>query len=151
VRHVPFFSATRRSRSFSFFALAALWVLLTGCSSFSTRKVVDLAPFKRVYVEHRLTDDRRLDEMIAAELNRLGYEASFGPLTMMPDGADAVLTYEDRWEWDFKSYLIEFNVEVRTARTKKKLADGRFYQPTPNSKTPAEVVSKVLTPLFAKP
>ena len=35
-------------------------------------------------------------------------------------------------------------------RTKKQLAAGRYYQPTPNSKPPAEVVGKVLTPLFAK-
>jgi lysyl-tRNA synthetase class I len=88
--------------------------------------------------------------MIVKELTRLGYQASHGPLTMLPENTDAVLTYEDRWEWDFKTYLIEFNVTVRTARTNKKLADGRYYQPTPNSKAPAEVVSKVLTPLFGK-
>jgi lysyl-tRNA synthetase class I len=125
-------------------------LVLAGCSSIETRKVVDLSRFKHIYVEHRLTDDRRLDEMIVQELLRLGYDASRGPLTMMPDNADAVLSYEDRWEWDFKTYLIELTVNVRTARTTKKLADGHFYQPTPNSKPPAEVVSKVLTPLFAK-
>lgn len=125
-------------------------LVLAGCSSIETRKVVDLSRFKHIYVEHRLTDDRRLDEMIVQELIRLGYEASCGPLTMMPDSADAVLSYEDRWEWDFKTYLIELTVTVRTARTTRKLADGHFYQPTPNSKPPAVVVSKVLTPLFAK-
>ncbi|MCX6955576.1 MAG: hypothetical protein NTV51_25810 [Verrucomicrobia bacterium] len=129
-------------------AFAALW--LAGCSSVVTRKVVDLSTYKHIYVEHRLTDDKRLDEMIVTELTRLGYQATHGPLTMLPDNADAVLSYEDRWEWDFRTYLIELNVTVTTARTKKKLADGRFYQPTPNSKPPAEVVSKVLTPLFAK-
>lgn len=123
---------------------------LVGCASVETRKIIDLTPFKHVFVEHLLTDDKRVDETIVTELNHLGYVASSGPLTMMPDDADAVLSYEDRWEWDFRSYMIEFNVTVRTARTKKKLADGHYYQPTPNSKSPAEVVSKVLTPLFAK-
>jgi lysyl-tRNA synthetase class I len=133
------------------FALLAVCVLLfSGCASIETRKVVDLSQFKKIYVEHRLTDDRRVDEMIVQELTKLGYQASRGPLTMLPDHTDAVLTYEDRWEWDFKTYLIEFNVTVRTARTNKKLADGRYYQPTPNSKAPAEVVSKVITPLFGK-
>lgn len=125
-------------------------VIFSGCASIATRTVVDLSRFKKIYVEHKLTDDRRVDEMIVTELARLGYQASCGPLTMLPDHTDAVLTYEDRWEWDFKTYLIEFNVTVRTARTNKKLADGRYYQPTPNSKAPAEVVAKVLTPLFAK-
>ena len=45
---------------------------------------------------------------------------------------------------------ITWPAAVRTARTNKKLADGSFYQPTPNSKSPAEVVSRVLTPLFKK-
>lgn len=130
--------------------LALATLLFAGCASVETRKVIDLSTFKHVYVEHRLTDDKHLDEMIAAELTRLGYVATVGPLTMLPDNADAVLSYEDRWEWDFKTYLIELNVTVTTARTKKKLADGRFYQPTPNSKPASEVVSKVLTPLFAK-
>lgn len=143
--------AVLRLRAFPrFLLLGSLLLLLAGCTSIETRKVVDLAPFRHIYVEHRLTDDRRLDETIVQELSRLGYVASRGPLTMLPDDADAVLTYEDRWEWDFKTYLIEFNVVLRTARTKKQLAAGRYYQPTPNSKPPAEVVGKVLTPLFAK-
>jgi hypothetical protein len=142
--------AVLRLRAFPLVLLLGPLLLLAGCTSFETRKVADLAAFTHIYVERRLTDDRRLDETIVRELTRLGYVASCGPLTMMPDAADAVLTYEDRWEWDFKTYLIEFNVVVRTARTKKQLAYGRFYQPTPNSKAPAEVVGKVLSPLFAR-
>ena len=130
--------------------LACCFFGFSGCASIATRTVVDLSRFKKIYVEHKLTDDRHVDEMIVKELTRLGYQASHGPLTMLPANTDAVLTYEDRWEWDFKTYLIEFNVTVRTARTNKKLADGRYYQPTPNSKAPAEVISKVLTPLFGK-
>lgn len=125
-------------------------LFVAGCATVETRKVMSLAPFKRVYVEHRLTDDRHLDEMIVEELKRLGYEASHGPLTMLPDNADAVLTYEDRWEWDFRTYLIELNITVQTARTKKKLADGRYFQPSPRPKPPVEVVRTVLEPLFAK-
>lgn len=143
--------AFRSDRRLPLFALAALLLAAgSGCASVTTRKVLDLAPFKRVYVEHNLTDDRHLDELIVQELTRLGYQASHGPLTMLPDKTDAILTYEHRWEWDFKTYLIELRVAVRTARTNKKLADGSYYQPTPNSKPPAEVVGKVITPLFAK-
>lgn len=137
-------------RTFARFLLLASALLLAGCGSVETRKVMSLSSFKHIYVERSLTDDRHLDETIVKELNRLGYEASRGALTMLPDNADAILTYEHRWEWDFKTYLIELRVAVRTARTNKKLADGSFYQPTPNSKSPAEVVSRVLTPLFKK-
>jgi len=135
-------------------ALAALLcaaALLDGCSSMSTRKVVDLSAFKHVYVVRGLTDDHHVDELFVHELQTLGHESSSGPLTMLPENADAILLYQDRWEWDFKSYLIELDVELRTARTDKKLADGRYYQPSPKTRSPAAVVHDLLAPLFAGP
>jgi hypothetical protein len=130
--------------------IALATTLLGGCASQQTRKVVDLAPFKRIYVIQRLGDDHHLNEALVAELQKLGHDASTGPRTMIPENADATLTYTDRWEWDFKNYLIELNVELYTAHTNKKLADGRFFQPTPKPKPPAEVVHELLAPLFAK-
>lgn len=123
-------------------------VPLAGCFSRTDRKVTDLAPFHRIYVEHQLVDDHRIDEMIVRELQHLGHEASAGPRTMLPDDADAVLTYDARWEWDFKTYLIELTIEMHTARSNKKLADGRYYQPSLKTKSPPEVVHELLTPLF---
>jgi hypothetical protein len=127
-----------------------LVALAAGCASHQTRKVVDLAPFKRIYVVQRLGDDHRLNEFFAAELRAHGHIATTGPRTMLPEDADAVLTYTDRWEWDFKNYLIELNLEVHTARTNKKLADGRYFQPTPKPKPPEQVVRELLASLFAK-
>jgi hypothetical protein len=124
--------------------------LLAGCKSASTRKVMALDGFQRIFVERRLNDNHRLDEVFVAELRRLGRESSSGPRTMMPENADAILTYDARWTWDFKTYLIELNVELHTARTGKKLADGRYYQPSLRTKPPEEVVRGILTPLFAK-
>lgn len=138
--------------NFPRFVLFALVASLTACSSVDTRTVVDLSAFKHIYVVRRLTDDRHVDEMLVRELQQLGHEASSGPLTLLPDNADAILTYQDRWEWDFKTYLIELTFEIHTARTEKKLADGRFYQPTPKAKPPAEVVHELLASLVkAKP
>lgn len=109
-----------------------------------------LDQFRRVFVERQLNDNHQLDLLFVAELKRLGYESSSGPITMMPENADAVLTYDARWEWDFKTYLIELTLEVHTARTKKKLADARHYQPTIRTKEPALVIRELLAPLFAK-
>ena len=106
--------------------------------------------FRRIYVEQRLNDNHQLAELLAAELRRLGCEASSGPLTMMPEGTDAVLTYDDRWTWDFRNYLIEFTLELHTTHSKKKLADARYYQPSVKTRTPAEVIHELLPPLFAK-
>lgn len=126
---------------------------LAGCTTAETHKApaTDLAKYRRLFVEHRLADGLNLDRQIATELRRLGYEATSGPLTMLPDqGIDAVVTYEDRWTWDFKSYLIEFTLAVRTARTDKPLASGRYHQPTAFPKEPDAVIRAVLAPLFGK-
>jgi hypothetical protein len=110
--------------------------------------VMALDEFKRIYVESRLNDNHHLDELLAAELQRLGHDASFGPRTMMPANTDAVLTYEDRWNWDFHDYLIELNVELYALRGHKKLAEGRYYQPSITTKAPPAVIHEVLPRMF---
>ncbi len=97
-----------------------------------------------------MNDNHRLDELLVAELRQLGREASSGPLTMMPEKTDALLTYDARWEWDFKSYLIELNLELHTVPAHKKLADGRYHQPSIRTKRPADVIRDLLVPLFSK-
>ena len=132
------------------FVVTAL-VVFAGCSTaLSTRKATDLAPFRKVYVETRLADNHRLDAQIAAALNALGYEATFGFATMRPPGVNAIVSYTDRWEWDFKDYMIEFRVEVRDARNDKPLGTGSYYQASLKTKSSAEVVRLVIEPLFKK-
>lgn len=138
-----------RFTAFLFLALAGL--AASGCSSTSTRKIIALDRFQVIYVERRLNENNRLDEILAAELRRLGRDASSGPLTMMPENTDAILTYDARWAWDFKTYLIELNIELHAVHPHKKLADGRYYQPSITTKPPAEAARAILEPLFAKP
>jgi len=126
-------------------------VLLVGCTSFSTHRDGDLHTLKHIYVEHLLTDNHRIDEHIVAELKTLGYDASCGPITMMPGGVDAIVTYRERSQWDFKSYLIELNVDVKANFTNKLLATGRYYQPSVYTHSPEEVVHKVIGTLFKRP
>jgi hypothetical protein len=122
-----------------------------GCTtSSSARKVVALDRFQRVYVETRLNENHHLDALFVAELRRLGREASSGPLTMMPEKTDAVLTYDARWEWDFKNYLIELNFELHTVHPRKKVADGRYHQPTIRTKSPEDIIRDLFGRLFAK-
>ena len=143
-------------RGFPLPALAAwlfpLCLALAGCADVSVHHdpKADLSRYRRFYVERRLGDDHHLDELLVQELRDLGREATSGPLTMRPDGVDASVTYTDRWAWDFKTYLIEFNFEVRDARTDKLLTTGRYYQPTLRSKAPVEMIRELLTPLFGR-
>jgi hypothetical protein len=132
------------------FALAALFCLTACSTALSTRKATDLGRFKHFYVESRLADNHRIDEQIAAELKALGLDASFGVATMRPDGVDAVVTYEDRWQWDFKDYMIDLRIDLREARTNKPLATGSYYQASLKTKPSAEVIRLILKPLFSK-
>ena len=133
-----------------FLPLLLACLCLTGCSTLSTHKDGDLAQLKRIYVEHLLTDNHRLDEAIVAELTALGYDASCGPITMLPEKTDAIITYQQRSAWDFKTYLIEMSLVVKGTFSDKVLATGHYYQPSVTTKTPNEVVHAIVKPLFPR-
>lgn len=135
---------------FPLWALLVIATLLAGCSSVSARKVIALDGFQHVFVEERLNDNQRLHDIFVAELRRTGRQASSGPMTMMPDDAEAILTYDARWQWDFKTYLIELTVELHAVRGHKKLADARYHQPTPRPKPPADAVREIVREMFGK-
>lgn len=140
-----------RMKTTGLLLFAFVAVLLAGCSSpVATRKVVSLDGFQHIFVERRLNDNNHLDDYLVAELKRLGRDATSGPITMLPtEGVDAVLSYDARWEWDFKTYLIECNVVLRKAYTDKKLAEGRYYRPSIRSSDIGSVVHDLLGSLFA--
>lgn len=125
---------------------------LSGCSSVQTQQnpKADLQQFKKFYVEHRLTDDHHIDELIVAELRSYGLVADAGPLTMMPRDTDAVVSYVDTWAWDFKSYLYQLDIGIRDARRESGLATGSYRQPTMITKEPAEVIRLILRPIFKR-
>lgn len=135
---------------FSVALLAFLSLLLGGCSSVTSQQdpSVDLTRLKIVFVERRLADDHHIDQIITDELTALGLKVTNGPMTMKPDKVDAVVTYTDRWEWDFKAYLIEMNIRIRDAYTDKLLAEVSYYRPAILDKKPEAVVHQLLPPLF---
>lgn len=122
--------------------LFAFVLLLCGCTSIHTQRNprADLARYHRYYVEHRLTDDHHIDDAIVTELRSRGLQASAGPLTMMPDDAEVVVGYADTWAWDFKSYLYQLDINLRTARLDQPLAAGTYRQPTIVTKPPEAVI-----------
>jgi hypothetical protein len=133
-----------------FFLPFACLLLLTACSSLSIQKQAgtNLAHFKKIYIEHRLADGRGVDQFIARELQRLGYDASSGPLTMAPEGVEVVVTYDDEWNYDFTLYMIDLDVQVRDGRTGQVLANASYHHPSMSGKSPAEMVQAVIDPIF---
>jgi hypothetical protein len=134
------------------FAIVILGALLAaGCTQMTTRKVPNQAIWnsKHIFVERRLSDNYGVAEAIARELRVLGYDASSGALTMMPPGTELIVSYDDMWTWDFSTYLIEFDVQVRNARNDKIVAVGHYFRPNMVFGHPPDVmIHELLTKLF---
>lgn len=125
-------------------------LLFTSCKSLYTDRNprTDFSKLQRFYVERRLADNHHIDRAIVAELQAMGYEASSGPMTMMPQQVDAIVTYADEWAWDFKTYLIQLHLQIRSAHRDQPLAFGTYRQPNPLPKPPDEVIRLILSRLL---
>lgn len=133
------------------FALVALFQ--ASCSSIWTDRNprVDLDEITHFFVERRLADNNKVYEAIVAELRSRGFEASAGPLTMMPQNAEAIVSYHDEWAWDFRYYLLELEVRIRSAHREQTLATGIYRQPTPISKSPVQVINTIFNQILTTP
>jgi len=127
--------------------------VLAGCSHLVTRALpsADIGSYKHIFVEHRLADSYGIADEMARQLTEMGYDASAGALTMMPSNAELVVSYEDMWTWDFNTYMIEIDVQVRNARTDKILAVGHYYRPSMVfGHPPASMIHELLAKLFKR-
>jgi hypothetical protein len=131
-------------------ALAAS-ALLAGCGHINTRVLpnADIGAYKHIFVEHRLADSYGVADEIARQLRIMGYDATSGALTMMPPGEDLIVSYDDMWTWDFNNYMIEIDVQVRSARGDKILAVGHYFRPSMVfGHPPADMIHELLVKLF---
>lgn len=131
--------------------LLVLLLGLAGCFSANTAitdQSVDLRSYRRIYVQSAQNDSNHLDQLLANELVRLGYEASAGVRTMMPDNAQLLITYESQWTWDFRSYLMDLAITVRDVRTEKQLGNGHVFRSGVVTKSPEKFAAEVLQPMF---
>lgn len=99
----------------AFFILTAC-VFFSGCASTQTHvadKDRHLRDTHRFFVERNLKDNHGVAESIVRALQGHGLEASAGPITMLPDSAQAVINYQDRWAWDFSEHMVWLKLGVR--------------------------------------
>jgi hypothetical protein len=92
-------------------------LLLGACASYDAQTVhgKSLAGITRFFVVSNLNDNHALDHRIAESLKSRGFEVEIGPLTMMPENSQAIVTYQDRWAWDFGDHLVYLTINVRDA------------------------------------
>ena len=90
-------------------------LLLTGCTAVSSHvdKGRHLAGVRHFFVLSNLNDNHAIDESIVRALKAHGFQAESGPFTMMPDNAQALITYEDRWAWDFSNHMVHLKIAAQ--------------------------------------
>jgi len=132
------------------FLLLAMLGFVTGCSSLASWKdpAVKLQNRSHFYVETELADGRKLHAAIAEELRAMGCAATSGPLTMMPGETDVLVSFQSRWEWDFTTYLIELDLQMRDPKSGRILATVRFHRPALGGTSTQDVIQRVLVELL---
>ena len=130
--------------------LAVTLLLSTGCASnYAWRdQRIDLQQRHHFYVESELSDGHNLHVAIAEQLGALGYHATSGYLTMMPKEADALVSFQSRWTWDFMTYLIELNIQVRDPVSGKILASSGYHRPGIGGISTQELIHRTLAAIL---
>ncbi len=132
-------------------ALLLPWLgfVLAGCSTHTqVNHAARPDQMHHIFVEHLLADGHNIDELIARELRRLGYDASAGPLTMMPEGTQAILAYQTSWAFDFTTYLIELDVALRDAKSGEEIAVSKKFRPSIIGNDPSAMIQRVVDKIF---
>lgn len=112
--------------------IAALALLATACASTSATPLGESARSKGAtyWVENHGSDKRDLQRLIATALQARGLQASSGHRNTRPEDVDFVVTYEDRWRWDMRTYLYELTITVEEANSGEVVGTSRSFQPS---------------------
>jgi len=140
-------------RAFSL-GLAGLLVLATlllaGCSSYEAQSGgKSVAGQKRIFIQSNQNDNNFLDTQIVAALKLRGYESDCGPLTMMPDDTQVIVTYEDHWTWDFGDHLAFLQITARDRRTGQAYGTAVFKAKIPTKKSIPKIIGELLDRILA--
>ena len=136
----------------SFFKyLLFILFLLTGCINSAQRTIApiaDLSNIHTIHVKQFPADSRRLDKIIASQLNLMGYQASIGE--QVPENVDAIITYRDKWRWDMTMYMLSISIKIREPETGFPLATGNSLHTSISRKTPSAMINEVLTNMLSQ-
>ncbi|MFP8881202.1 MAG: hypothetical protein VCE43_18010 [Myxococcota bacterium] len=80
------------------------------------------------FVENHGKDQRHLEQIIATVIRARGLDVTAGGPNQRPAAAAFVVTYQDHWAWDMRTFLREIKIEVRDAKTSAIVAVSRTYQ-----------------------
>jgi len=125
--------------------------LLAGCSSYDAQTGgKGVAGQKRIFIQSNQNDNNALDTQIVAALKLRGYESDCGPLTMMPDDTQVIVTYEDHWTWDFGDHLAYLQISARDRRTGNLYGSAQFRAKIPTKKSIPKIIGELVDRILAE-
>ncbi|MBL9205612.1 MAG: hypothetical protein JNN01_11040 [Opitutaceae bacterium] len=126
----------------------------SGCASNQNAAITpgtNLGALKKFYVVRLPADTRGINQLIADEFSRRGFEASTGEVINAPAGVDAVVTYQDKWMWDLTMYMIRLDIQLRKPQNDVPMAIGSSLRTSLVRKSPPEMVKEVLDQIYSDP
>lgn len=134
-----------------FFNVSLLLVVVlssSGCANRATatfEPTADLASIKSIYVT-LAPDDWGTRLLIENKLKSMGFIVETG--VDRPSNVDAIVTYVEKWMWDFSMYMIELTITIRDPKDDFPLASGNSYHASLTRLTPEEMVDEVINNIF---
>jgi hypothetical protein len=133
-------------------ALFLACALFAGCASTHTQVSEpgrNLKEVHRFFVLRNLKDNHGIDGRIVNALRARGFEAESGPITLLPDNAQAVILYEDRWTWDFSEHMVYLQISARDPQGAFPYATSSYLKQVAFTTEVDEVVAQVVDALLA--
>jgi tetratricopeptide (TPR) repeat protein len=110
----------------------------------------DIRTLRSFYVAKHAADSKGINILIANQIKSAGYASSTGEERALPANTDAIVTYQDRWQWDMTEYLYRLSVQFRNPADKKVWASGQSFKPSFERSTPEMMVKEVIEKIFSK-
>lgn len=125
-------------------------LIASGCAinraTATVKPTADLSAIESIYVTRFASDERGINKLIANKLEQLGFIVETG--IVAPSNVDAVVTYKDKWMWDFTMYMLELTITIRDPKNNFPLASGNSYHTSLTRKSPEEMVDEVIGNIF---
>ncbi len=142
----------KRASALPVLGLFLLSLLLAGCTTYSEQTIrgQHVATKKNLFVQSNLNDNHAIDQQIVADIKQRGREVDCGPLTMMPDDTDVIITYEDNWAWDFGDHLVHLRITATDRRTGALIATANFTAKIPTTKSVPKIINELIDRMYAE-
>ena len=132
--------------------LLLLGLMLSGCTAVSNHvdkdRTLHLAACHRFFVLVNLNDNHGIAPSIVRALKARGLEADSGPITMLPDTAQAVIVYDDKWAWDFSSHMVQLTLGAQDPKAVRPFATVSYQKNVALSTQIDDVVNQLVGSLL---